>query len=442
MNRYLYAEEMFARFIRRSMSFFSWITGGSFATQFAQAESFFENKHYGDAKLAYQRSLKKSKEASQEQIAQVKQRIERCAVELAEAKIHRACELFHVKQVDAALDCLEEVLSICDNDEIRQRVEQYRESFWEQGEDNGEDTPDEMSEEDLLAVICGAWSVAQSKEFTQYSEVFYKGIIKAHDGEHDAAVKLLEEVIQNNDETLTQFIYLELGRQQLLADDYQGALKSLETFIKKCGDLKTAKDELVMSYILLSNIHLHDNNPKLAEEVLMKAFRADPDNHIPLLSLGIFLRDEGELERSKRTLENAMDTMGAMQPDMRVFRELGHTMLALGQRAEAIEMYKAVIDQCCKHGDHGQYDPEAAVPLAKLFEEDAKIREASDIYRHLAKGNDIGNLFEYNIESVRLLLACGEDLSIIDEYLVQAGELAKNEPQQKEVALLRKRVDI
>ncbi|MBN2339848.1 MAG: hypothetical protein JXX29_12270 [Deltaproteobacteria bacterium] len=416
------------------MSFVKWITGGTFESNRDEGEQLFSNEDFGEAKLAYQRALKKAKGVQENEIAKIRQKIADCNEALAQKRIDAAREYFEAGDVERALEFLEDVLLICDTDDMANRVDACREDFVK-AEARAMSEEHEMSEEELLAVISGAWSAAQAQEFSNYTELFYQGIIKGHDGEHREAVDLLSSVLADEGAEGV-FIHLELGRQQLLAEDIAAGQESLETFVAKCPEPDQAKDELVVAYNLLANIYIKEERFDAAEDALMKAYRTAPENHLPLLNLGIFLRERGEFERSKRTLENAMDTMGAMHPDMRVFRELGHTHMAMDKKQEAREFYQAVVDHCCQRGIHEQYDPEAALPLARLLEEENKLREACDIYRHLANGYDKANFFEYNIESARLLAALKEKEGLVAQYLASAAELAQTESQKERLLAL------
>lgn len=419
------------------MSFFKWLSGGTFASHVETGNELFAQKQYGDAKLAFLRAIKKSKDESLEQKRAIQDKIGECSFELALGHIARAKDFFELGDGERALGHLDDALLICDTAEMEKRVAECREEFVHLETKAMAEEHEEMTEEELLAVISSAWTTRQAQEFSNYPELFYQGVIKGHDGEHGEAVQCLQEVIAQQSDDNAVFIYLELGRQQLLAEEVAAAQASLETFVEKCTVPSEAKDELVLAYNLLANIYFKEEQFESAEKALMTAYRVSPDNHVPLLNLGIFLRERGELKRSKRSLENAMDTMGVMHPDMRVFRELGHTSLAMGNRDDAREYYKAVLDHCCQRGVHEQYDPEAALPLAAMYEEDGKIREASDIYRHLAQGYDTKNYFEYNIQSARLLSILKAEVDLVRQYLACAEEFVKTPEQEARILELQ-----
>ncbi|MBN2715607.1 MAG: tetratricopeptide repeat protein [Deltaproteobacteria bacterium] len=421
------------------MSILKWITGGTFAEHKAEGERFFAEGNAGEARLSFQRALKKSKDCAATDIEDVKAQIALCANQLAMQRLEQARALFAQNVVEKAYETLDDVLLICNSPELAEAVEQCRTTFDNATAEAAADAAPEMTDDDLLAVIAGSWSAAMAAEFAQYPEGFYHALMTAHDGDVKQALTQIQKVAEEIDLNEARYLFLEIGRLQLQSEDLAGAEESIRTFVNKAeNDGDEDVEELWLAWQMLASIHTAKGDFDGAEKALIRSYRAAPDNHVPLLQLGTFLRERGELERAKRSLQNAMDTMGAIHPDMRVFRELGLTYLAMNAKKEAIDCFKTVLDHFGNTVGHDQYDPEAAVPLARLLEEQGKLKDASDIYRHLANGYDTENLYLYNLEAARLLLAQNADTELMVQYLDAAGVLARTEEQRNAVDGLRR----
>ena len=419
------------------MSILKWITGGDFTHHREEGERLLSAGNYGEARLAFQRALRKSAKENESDIAAVREKVQLCARRLAMGRIEKACEFLKEGDFERATEAANDALMIDGHPEVEKEVNSLLAEIDARAAADDADEELEMTDDELLAVIAGAWSPEMAAEFATYPEDFYRALMAAHEGETATALQMLESMAEGINLDKAMYFFLEKARLQLISEDLDGAHTSLLRFIGKAEDSENdTVEELWSAYEMLSTIHSLKEDYAAAEEALLKAYRAAPGNHVPLLHLGIFLRERGELARAKRTLENALDTMGAIHPDMRVFRELGLTHLALDERKEAIGCFKAVLDHCCKTVGHEQYDPDAAIPLAKLYEDDGKLQEASDIYRHLANGYDTDNIFIYNLEAARLLQAQNAAESLVNQYLEEARTLASTAVQKEALARL------
>ena len=414
------------------MAIFKWMKGGTFAEHKNEGERLFKSGDFGEARMAFQRALKKSKNSDENEVAAVREKLAECAHQLAMKRLETARELFRDGEIDRAYETLDDVLLICDAPDVAAAVEKCGKEFDEaelQAAENGES---DLTDDDLLAVIAGSWSPEMAAEFAEYPESFHAALVKAHDGNAKEAVRMLDAVETEIALSDACYFFLEKARLQLASDDLDGAEASVKKFIDKAQDGEADEvSEIWVAWQMLATIHTIRENFDDAEQALMKSYRAAPDNHVPMLHLGVFLRERGELERAKQSLKNAMDTMGAMHPDMRVLRELGLTYLEMNARHEAIDCFKSVLAHNSHTVGHEQYDPDAAIPLAKIYEEDGKLQEASDIYRHLANGYDTQNHFSYNLEAARLLMAQNAGDDLVGQYLESADLLARTAEQRE-----------
>jgi hypothetical protein len=78
----------------------------------------------------------------------------------------------------------------------------------------------------------------------------------------------------------------------------------------------------------------------------------------------------------------------------------------------------------------GFHDPAVVVPLAEMLEEKGRIRDACDLWRHLAEGPDADNLGRYSFESARLLDRLGQ-AETARRYAARARELGGGDVAKK-----------
>jgi tetratricopeptide (TPR) repeat protein len=420
------------------MSFLKKLMGGSFESNRDEANALLAEGQLGEAKLAFERALGKAKGVPADQVAAVQERIRTCRLELAHARIEEAGRLVEVGEFDQAEDLLDGALEICDVPEIADAVKACRDRIESEDARRLVDENEEIDEDELISIIAGTWTDPQAEEYAAMPDTLREALLASHDGEHAQAAQLLEELVNRADLPLRpRYLYLELGKEQFLTEQYDGAVGALDAFLAKIDDgtaigLKVAAMSLKAT--ALSRLERYEE----ARDQLIQATRLAPEDHTVFLNLGVYLRGREVYDEAVVALEKAIELMGQMQPDFRVIRELGFTYLAMGRKDEAKGNLGAVIEHLASRGEHDQFDPETAVALAALQEESGDLMQAADLYRHLTVGYDTKNHFTYNLEAARLLRAAKADPSLADRYLTRAAELADGEEQVARLAQLRR----
>jgi hypothetical protein len=67
-----------------------------------------------------------------------------------------------------------------------------------------------------------------------------------------------------------------------------------------------------------------------------------------------------------------------------------------------------------------------------MYEQKGRVREACDLYRHLAEGTDADNLGLYSYHSARLLVELGEG-ELAMRYQARARELVADEELSRKI---------
>jgi tetratricopeptide (TPR) repeat protein len=419
------------------MSILSRLLGGTFEECRAEAEELLAGGSWGEARLAFERALRKGRRAEPAELEAIRERIAGCRLELARARLREADQLSESGDPDLAIETLEEALEVCDDDEIAAGVEERKRRYEAREARRLVEDADEMSEDELLAVIAGTWSESQADEYAALPDEFREALLVSHDGNHDEAAERIRRVVEETPEG-AEAIYarFELGRELSAAGRDDDAVEALEEFRRRAEgrevDLEVRLAALSLLGGSLAGLERHGQ----AERALREAVAAAPDNHMPLLNLGVYLRSRGEDQAALEALNGALERMGQMHPDFRVLRELGFTHLELGNDREAEEHLYSVIEHQASRGEHERFDPAAAVALAGLYEKRGEQDRAADLYRHLAVGHDSKNHFFYNLQAARLLKNSGGDPAVIERCLARAVELAETEQQRNALAEL------
>ncbi len=420
------------------MSFLKKLLGGTFESNRDEGETLFEGGSFGEARLAFEKALTKSKGMAEAEVRTVRERVRECRLELARGQLARADEAVGDGDIELALELLVEAQEICDESEIVDAIKDRRQRFESVDARTLVGEAEEITEEDLLAIIAGTWTEAQAEEYAAMPDELHQALLAAHDQEFERAAELLTEIVARPDLPVAPcFTWLELGRVRLQSEDESGAIEALDTFLQAVED----DDEGVGLQVEALNLKaaalgLSDRLDEAKEE-LVRTTRLAPEDHNVFLALGVFLRGREEYEGAVNALERALELMGQMHPDFRVIRELGFTYLAMDRKEEAMQSLSAVVEHLASRGEHRQFDPETTMALARLHEGKGAIMEAADLYRHLAVGYDTRNHFSYNLEAARLLGLAGGQESLAERYFTRAAELAEDDEQRAVVENIR-----
>jgi tetratricopeptide (TPR) repeat protein len=423
------------------MSFFKKLFGGTFESNRDEGEALFAEGSYGEALLAFERALDRARGTPQDDSPEsdaVRERLRTCRLELARSRLVEADTLVEEGELQRALESLEEAAGICSVPEIAEAIAERKQRYEAEEARRLIGREEEMSEEELLAVIAGTWTDDQADEYAELPDAFREALLARHDQDLERAIELFEQALGAPDLPFEPcYAHVELATTLAGAGRNEEALEAFDRFLEAAADDEETAEVVTAVLTAKARAHLELDRPAEAEEQLQAATRAAPESHAVHLNLGVFLRARGDYERSLAALRTAAELMGQMHPDFRVIREMGLTYLALGRKREAEETLYAVVEHYASRGIHEQLDPPAAVALAKLYEEQDEHLKASDLYRHLAQGYDSANHFAYNLEAARLLGLAGAEPNLVERYLTRAAELARDATDLEQLARLR-----
>lgn len=427
------------------MGFLQKLVGGTFESNREEADGLLAEGLFGEAKMAYERALRKADRVEGAAVQAVRDRIAECRIALAKRRIAEADALIEAGDVEQAGERLADALEICDEPGIAAEVDGRKRAYQASIARMLADSEGEMSAEELLAVIAGTWTEAQADEYAALPDAFRDAVLAAHDGDHATAVELMERAIAEADVALAgrgeepdhYYAHLELGLEKARAGLDAAAVEHLRRFVEESDGDEEAAEKRVQALVGLSRILGRLERHDEAEEALAEAARTLPKSYETWMALGVHLRGRGKHEKAIEMLDRAIEVMGQLHPNFAVVRELGLTYLAMGNLEEAERNLFAVIEHAASQSAHEEMDPLAAVPLAKIYEGKGEPDKAANLYRHLAVGHDLANHLPYNLEAARLLHAAGAGRELVQRYLARAEELARTDAERAALAKLR-----
>jgi tetratricopeptide (TPR) repeat protein len=431
------------------MSIFTKLMGGTFESNRDDGLALLEQGQIGEARLAFERALKKRKTASADEIELCRKRIRDCRQELATTRLRNADLAAGEGDFATAIEELENAREICDDPDIVDAINERFKEYDAMDARSLAGDSETINEEDLLTIIAGTWTEAQADEYASLPESITDAVLAGHDGDHKKSIPLLREIIDQAKLTISpKYIWFELGRELLGDDQFNESIEALDHFLNNVESEKPEDEEQALDLVRMQCMALGYKAGALvalerlddAEQQLIESTRLASEDHTVFLGLGNFLRRRGKYEDALRALETAHELMGQMHPDIKVIRELGFTYLAMDNKKEAIASLAGVVEHHASRGEHSQFDPETTVALARLYEDNGEALRAADLFRHLAVGHDVKRHFEYNLEAARLLSSARAKAGLVQSYFTRASELAETEEQQTLLETIKHKV--
>ncbi len=421
------------------MGLLSRLLGQAFDRIVERAEKLEREGEPGDALLEYERALASDREGvSQERIREIESR----AVELRDRIAGEHLRAGDVSRdegdIEAAAEEYRTALQVAGSGDVEKKVQAKLDELdagiaRELATDSREPTQDE-----IFLALSGSWDEDQYDEYTSLGDAFRDAFLAYHSGRPLDAVAAYEKLLSDAGEDALFLLY-ELGRAHAagatqLVESKAGneeieahrteAVDALERFLRLLPGGMTPSIRAA-AWNELAQIHLERASPEDAEDALMNAQEAVPEVPLAYLNLGRFLMQQDRPLEAVDALEQGVEIMDKLRPDFRLLSDLGLAYRAAGREDEAVSMLESVVEGMVTT-QQGFHDPYVTIPLADLYEKRGRLREASDLYRHLANGPDPAGHLLYNFEAARLLAAQDEN-ELARSYLARARELVSGD---------------
>ncbi len=406
------------------MSLFKRILGTDADGLLSKANRLFEQGHYGNAKLAFERASDAIDDDAQR--AQIEERIHECANGIARARLGQAKIYLDQGVLDLARQELEGAMEVAQDQAIVDQAQGLIDSL--EQDDALEQVIDQtVTDEERLALIVGQWEEAQSDEYDAYGDALLDALVLLHKEDFDNARQRLEQILETADNP--RYLWLDVGRARLLTSDIQGGQEALIGFLESLAPDEGGEARLA-AHIELARIADEAGDFDGAMAQFQAALEASEGDYRPYLAMGAYLRGKDHAAEAVEVLEAGLEVATTDEPNWRTLQELGLAYRETDQEEKAMQHLERVIQFFNSH-QFFDYPVESALPLAELYEKHGRLDRAADIYRALSKGSDQESLARYHYEAGRVL----RKLDLPDEarrMLTRAEALAEGDAELAE----------
>jgi len=364
-----------------------------------KADALYAAGDYGPAKLAYEKALAASAEGAQAALAG---KVRRCTDGIARQRIEEAKAYLAQGSIELAAQELEGALEVAADDAVRDEAQSLLDGL-EAKEAQEQATYQEMTDEERVALLMGQWHDAQADEYDSYGDALLDALVAMHKEQFDDARTRLEAVLAEAPEP--RYLWLEVGRARLLADDVPAGKEALQRFLGALQDDEGGETKLAANLALA---RLADEAEEFEEAMgyFEGAVHALPEDYRPYLAMGAFLRGKGHGAEALEVLQTALELSKKAGTDWRLLEELGLASELAAKPAEARSFLEQVLEFFTNH-QITDFPPTTATTLAKLYEAEGRLDRAADLYRALSQGSDKEQHALYHYEAGRLLHALG-----------------------------------
>jgi tetratricopeptide (TPR) repeat protein len=364
-----------------------------------KADALYADGDYGPAKLTYEKALAASPEGAQTVLAE---KVRRCTDGIARQRIEEARAYLAQGSIELAEQELEGALEVAVDHALHDEAQGLLDGL-EAKEAQEQATAPEMTDEERIALLMGQWGEAQADEYDSYGDALVDGLLAMHKEQFDDARAQLEALLDDASEP--RYLWLEVGRARLLADDAPAGKEALQSFLGALQDDEGGETKLAANLALA---RLADDAGEFEEAMgyFEGAVHALPEDYRPYLAMGAFLRDKGHGDEALEVLQTSLELAKKAGPDWRLLEEIGLASELAGKPDEAKSFLEQVVEFFTNH-QITDFPPTTATTLAKLYEADGRLDRAADLYRALSQGSDTERHALYHYETGRLLLALG-----------------------------------
>lgn len=389
-----------------------------------EADALFEQRKFGDAKLAYDRLEARAEKEQPELAERARARSAECCDCIADARIAEAEVLARAGHLDLAREELKHALETARGEPAQARARAAHTALEQRDAvEQASEAPAELSDEEHLTLIAGAWEPLQAEELEGYGEPLTRALLALEKGEPERALADLQALIGKSPQA--SYLWLELARAQLPCGQQAEAESSLRKFLARIGPEEGGSARVSAHRELARLSHERgDHEAAIAEfEACAEALEDDPR---PLLDLGNYLRVIKRPREAIEVLQMCGALFGDAPVEWPVMLELGLACADAGEDQRAIDALENVVQTLVTRGHH-DLPPAAAVALAKLHEQAGNLARAADLYGALARGEDHAQHALYHREAARLL----EQLGLSEEAQRMRERAAALEPSSE-----------
>ncbi|MBT8373095.1 MAG: tetratricopeptide repeat protein [Deltaproteobacteria bacterium] len=360
-----------------------------------KGDTSFHAKAYGKAIVEYERALERLEKTSpwddgyrqslQEKIRNSKDvlALEHCqtATDLVEAGHHKDAGQYFELALELTAD---PKLKKAIHDQLQKIEAQLAEAVQIDSQDDviaeQEKAPDEkpiheeQNDEYFMALI-GTLPEEVQDAYLSYPQAFKKGYLALNQGEFEAAARHLARAMEEHPDPRS-YIPLELATARLNLEKYDDARRLLESFLQYHPDALPA-------YQFLCEIFWETKTFNQAETLLSSLPPELSESVAGYLLRGETYYHAGKYAQAKMYYRDFLKRYDWNEP---VARALAKTHEALGEMANARNIYQEIMQQC--HSCHSRIDPYIKQKFADLsFASGLNTSEVLELYLSLVREN-------------------------------------------------------
>ena len=364
-----------------------------------KADTLYAAGDYGPAKLVYEKALAASPVDARTPLVD---KVHRCADGIARRRIDEAKAYLTQGSIELAEQELEGALEVAVDQAVHEEAQALLDGL-EAKEAQDQATSVEMTDEERVALLMGQWHEAQADEYDTYGDALLDALLAMHKEQFDDARARLEALLDDAPEP--RYLWLEVGRARLLAEDVQAGKEALQCFLSVLSDDEGGETRLAANLALA---RLADEAEEFEEAMsyFEGAVHALPEDYRPYLAMGSFLRGKGHAEEALEVLRTSLELAKTAGTDWRLLEELGLASDLAMKPQEAKSFLEQVVEFFANH-QITDFPPTTATTLAKIYEADGRLDRAADLYRALSQGSDKEHHALYHFEAGRLLQGIG-----------------------------------
>lgn len=367
-----------------------------------RAERLFEDQHFGDAKLSYDKALETVTDENRR--TTIVTRIAQCKDGIGRQRLDQGKLYVEQRILDLARQELEGVIEVAADPLLAKEAQGIIDSL-EQDDAREQVIDQTVTDEERLALIIGQWEEAQADEYDAYGEPLLDALLQVHREEFEEGRRNLEQILESAENP--RYLWLEIGRARLLTSDLEGGRKALDEFLSALEPSESGEARL-SAHIELARLADDADDFDGAMAQFQAAVEASQGDFRPYLAMGAYLRSKNHPAEAIDVLQAGLDVATTEGPNWRTLQELGLAYQETGQAEQAAHHLQQVIE-FFNSRQYFDYPVESAVPLAQLYEEAGRLDRAADLYRALSEGSDQENIARYHLAAGRVLRQLGLD---------------------------------
>jgi tetratricopeptide (TPR) repeat protein len=355
-----------------------------------RGDSFAQENAWGKAKIEYEKALIKLEKTSapntpiksrlEEKISQTKESLARehkkTAEDMLEAGFYEdakqytglALELTEEPRLRDQLQELSRNLDHHIHKQIQLEIPEFK--VFDQPQ---EEPPPHQEDDGEWSALLGSLPDEIQQQYQSYGEEFKAGYLALNQGDFENAVALLSKAMEDNS-TPDSFIALELATAYVNLEKYDDAQPLLENFIRQ-------RPNALPAYQMLCDIFWEHDAIKKAEALLSAAPPELAESVAMYLLRGETLYQARKYSEAKQYYHDFLDNYEWNEP---IARALAKTHEALGEMANARNIYRQIMDEC--QSCRTRIDPLIKLKYADLcFSSGLYTTEVLELYLSLAQ---------------------------------------------------------